>query len=355
MTNHCRLSLLTSICAMEARTSSLPDSQQSSQTPNRSNAESTNVPDDASVASISPSASPIPAPVEEHLNHSNQSSAPVPESSSNSDDPRPKAPTRASTASESKKCWICYSDSTEDDSLTSPWRSPCPCALTAHEACLLDWIADLENPKNKNQRNGRIECPQCKSEIKIARPKSYVVRGLQILDNFASRAILPGLASVLVGTTWAGLWWHGLGSLYIVFGSDASTEILQRATEHKWWSPAGLPLIPVSLIASRTKYSKLVCPFATLFLLAARTTDTFIFDTEIWPPTAPGTFACLPVVQSAYSFVYKRAFGDLNRKWLAEVQPRAQENHDQEDDNGKPLTLCLIITYKHALTCICRS
>lgn len=320
---------------MEAWKSPTAYSQTSSQAESPSNSQAS--PSSAAFASSLRSASDFQKPIttEENHSHTDKSSTSNPPFSSAPDSSRRKAPTRASTISEPKKCWICYSDSTEDDPSTSPWRSPCPCALTAHEACLLDWIADVENPKNKNHHNGKIECPQCKSEIKIARPRSFVVSGLQVLDSLATRAILPGLASLLVGTTWAGLWWHGLGSLYVVFGNEASTEILQHATEHKWWTPAGLPLIPVSLIASRTKYSRLVCHFATFFLLAVQTSDSFRLDTELWPPTAPGTFACLPVVQTAYNFVYKRAFGELNRRWLAEVQPRAQEDNENEGNDGK--------------------
>ena len=50
-----------------------------------------------------------------------------------------------------KKCWICFSDETEDTPQTSQWRSPCPCALVAHEECLLDWIADLESPSSRKR------------------------------------------------------------------------------------------------------------------------------------------------------------------------------------------------------------
>ncbi|KAL9619452.1 MAG: hypothetical protein Q9160_005963 [Pyrenula sp. 1 TL-2023] len=267
-----------------------------------------------------------------------------PQIKSTSDDSRPTPPTRASTSSEPKKCWICYSDSTEDDPSTSPWRSPCPCALTAHESCLLDWIADIENPKNKNHNNGKIECPQCKSEIKIARPRSFVVGSLQALDRLAARAILPGLASILIGTTWAGLWWHGLGSMYIVFGGEVGSKILQQTINLNAWTPAGLPLIPMSLIASRTRYAKLVSPFATLFLLLSQDLEKLKIDSkmlstgfwrsELLQPTASGTFACLPIVQSTYNALYRHAFGELNKKWLAEVQPRAQENNDDEEQNA---------------------
>ena len=78
---------------------------------------------------------------------------------------------------EPRKCWICYTDETEESPLNAEWRSPCPCALTAHEACLLDWLADLENPRSRKRDGGgaKMVCPQCKTEIVVSRPPSYIV------------------------------------------------------------------------------------------------------------------------------------------------------------------------------------
>ena len=101
--------------------------------------------------------------------------------------PKPTIPSADDPDSDIKKCWICFSDSNEDTPETSQWRDPCPCALVAHEECLLDWIADAENTKNSKNRSfgpPQITCPQCKSEIKLARPRNYIVdvaKGLERL------------------------------------------------------------------------------------------------------------------------------------------------------------------------------
>ena len=104
---------------------------------------------------------------------------------------RPKIQ-RAESASEPRKCWICFADETEDTPTSSEWRSPCPCSLTAHESCLLDFVADLEAPQNRKSIGPpKIECPQCKAKITIARPRSLVVEGVRAVQRASARFILP--------------------------------------------------------------------------------------------------------------------------------------------------------------------
>jgi hypothetical protein len=52
------------------------------------------------------------------------------------------------------------------------------------------------------------------------------------------------------------------------------------------------------------------------------------------------TFAALPYVKSFYSALYERLFGGLERKWIAEVQPRAAEevlDDAQQQDQAEGL------------------
>ena len=241
---------------------------------------------------------------------------------------RPAPPTRQSTAG-IKKCWICICDSTEDDASSPPkWRSPCACNLTAHEACLLDWVADLENPTNRkrNPPPSKILCPQCKSEIKIARPKSYIVEIVRGFDRTIGRLVLPGLGLSLFGTIWTGFCIHGISAVHIVFGQRDARMILHSAISHGIGNVAAYGLIPLSLIFSRTNYADFVLPGGTLFLLSTQLREHFEIDMTIWPPKPSTVFACLPAVRSGYNFCYEKAFGDLNRKWISEVQPRQGED-----------------------------
>ncbi|EXJ57431.1 hypothetical protein A1O7_07779 [Cladophialophora yegresii CBS 114405] len=260
---------------------------------------------------------------------------------------RPPAPSRASTFG--PKCWICMSDKSEDDpNNPAVWRSPCSCSLTAHEACLLDWVADLENPKNKNKQSGPIQCPQCKSEIKISRPRSYVVDSVRTIDRSLGKFVLPGLGLSLAGSLWAGAWFHGFQSVYLVFGHDDADRIFRYTAsrpDFAWM----YSLIPINLILARTDYADFALPGSSLILLSTQITDKFDIDYTIWPPLPTTVFACIPAMRSLYNWCYHKAFCDLNRKWLAEVQPghvqqpgevqaeNAQDFQEQEAQEGDVL------------------
>ena len=224
------------------------------------------------------------------------------------------------------------SDKSEDDpNNPQVWRSPCSCSLTAHESCLLDWVADLESPKNKNKQSGPIQCPQCKSEIKILRPRSYVVDSYRAIDRSLGRFVLPGLGLSIVGTLWAGAWFHGFQSVYLVFGHSDADRIFKYTSsrpEITWI----YSLIPVNLILSRTDYADFALPGSSLILLSTQLTDRFEIDYTMWPPLPSTVFACLPAMRSLYNWCYHKAFCDLNKKWLAEVQP----THVQQPAEGQP-------------------
>lgn len=234
---------------------------------------------------------------------------------------------------EPRKCWICYTDETEDSPLNSEWRSPCPCALTAHEACLLDWLADLENPRSR-RRNGsgtKMACPQCKTEIIVTRPRSYIVDMLRLAERVAGRLVLPGMVFTVAGTVWAGCCAHGVYSMYLVFGTEEAKQILEDSVDGLW-NPGlnlGLPLIPLVLIFSRTRYAEGLLPAIPVLFFAAHNPGQEP-DFDLWPPTPAITFAALPYVKSFYGALYDRLFGGLERKWIAEVQPRAAEEITDE-------------------------
>ncbi|KAA8646151.1 hypothetical protein EYZ11_001548 [Aspergillus tanneri] len=239
---------------------------------------------------------------------------------------------------EPRKCWICYTDETEDSPLNSEWRSPCPCALTAHEECLLDWLADLENPRarRRNGRNAKMVCPQCKSEIMVSRPRSYVVDMVRMLERFAGRLVLPGMVFTLAGTVWAGCCAHGVYSMYFVFGTEEARQIMEEAADGSWNSGLnlGLPLIPLVLIFSRTRYAEGLLPAIPVLFFATHNPGHEP-DLEFWPPSAAMTFAALPYVKSFYSALHERLFGKLERKWIVEVQPRQSDINDL-NDNAPP-------------------
>lgn len=269
-----------------------------------------------------------------------------PEQTQSSDDevsPRPPALTRASTFS-TEKCWICLS--TRDEDPPSPpnpptaWRSPCKCSLTAHEACLLDWVADQEAPRSRNG-GGRsnptpdtILCPQCKSEIKIKRPIDPLVQLCRRIDRAYSRFVLPGLAGGLVGMITAGCWVHGHIATYLVFGPRDAELIYTYTRHHSIGYELAYALIPINLIFARTRWAEYILPTGQLFLLAQQLESTgYELNWTSWPPLPSTVFACLPLIKTVYDWTYQQLFAELNQKWIKEVQPNREEGYDGHEDN----------------------
>ena len=247
-------------------------------------------------------------------------------------------------SSEPRKCWICFADETEDTPTSSAWRSPCPCALTAHEACLLDWVADLEAPNSQNRRgvSKKIECPQCKSKITIARPNSYIVQAVNTAERVGGKLVLPGVVCSLLGSMAAGCWVHGILSVYLVFGSGDANRLLGVYTKNglslRW--NLGLPFIPVVLILSRTTIADNLLPILPFIFFATQYPDARPSRKQLWPPSAAMTLAILPYIRGIYNGMYKRQFAERERRWIREVQPRSGEAaNDNGNDNEQEADL----------------
>lgn len=130
-------------------------------------------------------------------------------------------------ATESRICWICQQEDTDDRPEDSEWRKPCPCSLTAHESCLLEWIADQESPKRGDLvPNTTIECPQCKAEFNIQRPRDPIVSLYGSVQHMAKSLIFPTAVSGLVGCLYSGLLVYGLNSTITVFGTEEARSLL---------------------------------------------------------------------------------------------------------------------------------
>ncbi|KAK2879495.1 hypothetical protein FQN49_000827 [Arthroderma sp. PD_2] len=240
---------------------------------------------------------------------------------------------------ELRKCWICYTDESEDTPLNREWRSPCPCALSAHETCLLDWLADMENTDgyNLHREGATMLCPQCKSEIHMSRPRNLILDLVRKLEGTLGRLVLPGVAFTLAGTVWAGCCAHGVYSMYLIFGRENALQLLAGATQGPW-SPRlnlGLPLIPISLIFSRTRYSDGLLPAIPVIFFATHHPYNQDMDVQLWPPSAAMTFAALPYVKSFYNILYKRFFGKLERRWISTVRTRLNADDGNQDGHGQ--------------------
>ena len=268
--------------------------------------------------------------------------------------------TAASTTDDPRKCWICFTDETEDTPMSSEWRSPCPCALTAHESCLLDWIADLQAPsaRRRSSMGSKILCPQCKAEITVARPHSAVVEAVTNVERAVGQLALPGIFAVLGGCLWTGCLVYGMNTVYVIFGGVEGDRILGRAaagvastpssdrgdllrllnpfaaapTGWSWRLGLGLPLVPPILVMSRTRSADSILPILPILFLATQGGKHEPLDLTHWPPSPSMTLAALPYVRGAYNEIYDRTFGEWEKQWAKEVQPRGGEGDDGEAD-----------------------
>jgi hypothetical protein len=268
---------------------------------------------------------------------------------------KPALPSADDPDSDIKKCWICFSDSNEDTPETSPWRDPCPCALVAHEECLLDWIADAENTKNTRNRSfgpPQITCPQCKSEIKLARPRNYIVDVTRGLERLGSRLVWPGALSLLSGLIIQGNFALGVHTIYRIFGAQdgyrilhpllrqmvtppldfdlpprvIASTILYKIAQHArhWRLYIGVPLITPLLVLSRTSLADSVLPaLPVLFLATQAHSSGEPLDFTAWPPSASMAFAVLPYLRSAYNAYFERVWAKKEQQWIREIQPRS--------------------------------
>lgn len=278
-------------------------------------------------------------------------------------DTTPKAQTSSppTDSSDPRKCWICFNDETEDTPLSSEWRSPCPCSLTAHESCLLDWIDDLESPsaRKRLKTGSKIVCPQCKSEITVARPQNLIVDGVTALERRAARGAIPAVMGVVAGCTWTGCLVYGINTVYVIFGPAMGDRILglddyQRlpilgrsegwlktinpfmpfGITWSWRLALGLPLIPVALVSSRTKIADSILPILPIIFFATQSNPTERLDLTHWPPSASMSVAALPYLRGLYNELYERIAGPYERKWIKAVQPRHRRGDDGGDGEG---------------------
>ncbi|KAL9640290.1 MAG: hypothetical protein Q9204_000771 [Flavoplaca sp. TL-2023a] len=263
---------------------------------------------------------------------------PLPEESSSRNKNQPTQTRESSQAlavDEPRKCWICFSDETEDSPTSSEWRSPCPCALTAHESCLLDWVADREKPqKSGSSRRQIIECPQCKAEIRIARPHSQVVEAYQRIQDVAGRLFWPGIIGSLVSGMGAACVLHGASSVYLLLGTyDA--EILLGVRNGRMPSSnclLGLASIPGVLMLSSTSFADSLLPILPIFLIAGHRPTRQAG--RLWPPSAAMTLATLPYIRAAYNGLRRQAFLEREKIWDRQIQPRNGEDGVNAEDGA---------------------
>ncbi|KAL8700106.1 MAG: hypothetical protein Q9201_005635 [Fulgogasparrea decipioides] len=247
-----------------------------------------------------------------------------------------KQQSQAPSSDEPRKCWICFSDETEDSPLSSEWRSPCPCALTAHESCLLDWVADREAPQqNGSGRPQKIECPQCRAEIRIARPRSRIVEWHRRVEDAVRRLFWPGIVTSLVAGLGAASVLHGASTVYLLLGTKDADFLLgvQYGRMPSANTLLGLASVPGILMLSSTKAAESFLPVLPI-IYAAIQRPTYKAR-HLWPPSVAMTLATLPYIQVVYRGFMKKVFQEREKQWVRQIQPRAGEVADNAENDAQ--------------------
>ncbi|EKD13254.1 uncharacterized protein L3040_003054 [Drepanopeziza brunnea f. sp. 'multigermtubi'] len=273
--------------------------------------------------------------------------------------PEPAKPQRKEDA---RICWICQSEETEDTPEDGPWRNPCSCSLTAHEHCLLEWVADQEAPKPQILAAPRLHCPQCKDPIKVERPRNPIVEAFSLVEKLARGLVLPSAISGVMGCAYSGLMIYGVNTTFLVFGAEDAWRLLGaptggRASPGTWRSVVNLfntmdpffptpqveasmkvklwlslPLIGPALVFLRTgladQASALLLPI--YFLNNLNRNPNWKISVS-WPPTPGLTFAAIPFIKKAYNSLYHYAFSALERDWDRAVRRKPREGETAEE------------------------
>ena len=204
--------------------------------------------DDGDVRSSSPSTSPPPS----SISASTSTSTSIPPTLT----PNP-TPTPTTDDETIHRCFICLNDKL-DDASPSDWTTPCSCTLEGHQACLMDWIADLEA-----QGKGETEfaCPLCKSRIQVVdgdenpgwwrRLELAPVVLSRRLGRVASRLSPVVLIAFLSSGTFIASAMYGFEAITLFAGPEAALRFLYKdpptrrsfswfSANREWRSPQGL-------------------------------------------------------------------------------------------------------------------
>ena len=222
----------------------------------------------------------------------------------------------------------------------------------------------MELPTNRRKNDSTIQCPQCKGEIKLSRPRNLVVDAVRKLEKWSIESLYPGAGTVLFAIAYNASTAWGVQSIYAIFGTEDGFRILRPmilnhvrppiefggsardfrnnllglAVDHliHWRLYVGLPLITPILILSRTTLADSVLPVLPILFFATQTpTGNQPLDFGTWPPSAGLAFSLLPYLRSAYMAYWRRVWAPKEKQWLKEIQPRARDQ-PTTDENGNP-------------------
>ncbi|BES96222.1 e3 ubiquitin-protein ligase [Nesidiocoris tenuis] len=147
-------------------------------------------------------------------------------------------------AASSRQCWICFA--TDDDDTTLMWIQPCNCKGTTkwvHQGCLQQWVDE----KQKENRDRKVACPQCRTEYLIFFPKAHkLVILLDKIDALVYKICPFMAAGIVIGSLYWTAVTYGAITVMQVAGPSEAMQVMDRMEPTVLLTL--LPVIPVGLI-----------------------------------------------------------------------------------------------------------
>ncbi|GAA5990467.1 hypothetical protein JCM10908_007384 [Rhodotorula pacifica] len=272
---------------------------------------------------------------------------------------RTPAPRRTvSIDTSDKTCWICYTTQSEDPSL--PFIHPCACTLLAHPDCLLEWISTQQATHGPTRRP---HCPACGTAIRIHQDRSEFLRLYRALRRNVDRASLAAGLGGIAASGWFVAAAYGAWALKTFMGEQVTQALLLRhenGLPWRYW--LNLPMIPISLILSRTPLIDSLLPFLPLTLvLSTHTHSPYSYSSSPlfdpigiddlslrWPPSPTLTICLLPWMRLLYLRMRYKVFkavlgrrkqfrglaGVFEEAAMDEMASLPVAGEDEEEDGG---------------------
>ncbi|KAF9649561.1 hypothetical protein BDM02DRAFT_3094609 [Thelephora ganbajun] len=248
-----------------------------------------------------------------------------------------------------KMCYICREEERYDvpAQAKTKWTHPCRCTLIAHESCLLHWIQSSQENQTRIER--AFKCPQCGADYEIESDNPLMLRLLnklnKVLTSTGKVATLVGMGTTIF--TFATCIYlmctsYGAWAVREFLGQEMFDLILtEDPTNWPWHAYLNLPLIPLSLILSRTTlWRSTVSPIVPLFL--AWPTTLPVREKRLdpqawlriqraappvhplpslmsWPPAPIVATIFLPLVQNVYRNLFSRF-----HHWVLNSEPSSE-------------------------------
>ncbi|KAL0952465.1 hypothetical protein HGRIS_006733 [Hohenbuehelia grisea] len=247
-----------------------------------------------------------------------------------------------------KTCYVCREEEKHDEPQNPPkaWVHPCNCTLVAHESCLLRWIQSAQ--ADTARAPNALKCPQCSAQYELESEKSVLLNAfnaangsMQVMGRLFTIFSLSGVVAVFSTGIYVISTAYGAYALQEFIGKEMFDLLLtDDPSNWPWHAFFNLPLIPVSLILSRTSLPSQLLPVVSILLAWPTSTPVAqrsILDrwatseasqtirvaglppTPAWPPS-PLVFGLfiVPIVKIAYRTYFSRL-----AHWVLGTKPNA--------------------------------